>query len=240
MGLTNVPLPGAHSADVGPSVATTQGTAWVVSARLELDDLRTQYGEWFRSNSLIVEHGLAETTPEQLPGKDGQTHLWFLHRASAERMVRFLLWQLWRKTGYCAFGDTPPEQLLQTMPRTIDRYTKFLDAKRQLPLSTVLRGEIESNIDLLNGHYWWYALNVLTSTIVFDRFVTRSIHGILELPSMGAADRAAIHDAMQKWYAVNRDKMRWNGSLNSFVDAGDGLALTMPATLFDTVAAALR
>jgi hypothetical protein len=242
-----VMLGAASAAGDGHPLATTQEDTVaqesieefdpVAAAREELDGLRKDYKDWVDSNRTMDGYGrLGTPAAGSQRAAQSRPRPEEIGRAFTALAVHCRLWQMWRLTGYCAFDDIPADKLVEKTPSIAARYEAFLQSKAGVPVPVFLREQIPRNIDLLAGEYWWYALNVLWSTIAFDRFNSFIIHSIGEMPFLAEEQRLEIRRLMREWYDRNKEELVWNASFRRFAASGGLLPFLMPRPVLEAAA----
>ena len=146
-------------------------------------------------------------------------------------IVRLQLLEIWKLTGSCLFADIPPEDLGNECERIITRYREFIALHRNEGRNALLRASFADNIDLIRTEYAKQAVDVIQSTIKFDRYLDEP--GFFNAATITPAKRIALFDRLRAWWDANSKRLLSAEPGGRFINSETGSVFENPIVISD-------
>jgi hypothetical protein len=163
-----------------------------------------------------------------LPGESERIEQRMKHRqlviqlAAAQIKLRKDLFQLWFVTGH---GDLIVASARRNLPERTDEicanYEKWLQEHQNDDLESVIRSELEANVEAVHSEYCWIALRVLRRWIYFSPDRAGVSGDPDDFVPVTAQSREEAYNAMKKWLDSHKTKLKWSQDRHMFVDDED-------------------
>ncbi len=142
--------------------------------------------------------------------------------SALSRSINRRVFELWERTGHCAFADIRSKDIPWRARDIAIRYQEY--AKENARDDLRLRREMVSNIELMTTEYWWPALAVIQRCVEIQNPI--DVAG--ELRCVGLlSDGVAVTHRLRQWWEEHDGSLRWDSDQRCF-RRPDGGRLALP------------